>query len=130
MEDTVLEQEQLSSHTLIISQQMNRNIIILYTIFPTHHRVILIVLIIIQIPHFSDSAQTNIPKHNLVNFQTQLPMKVQSTMKIIIINKMKLMSNISTNMVRISCMIYTKIYFIKITKINDLITSVAMFLIF
>ena len=104
MENILSEEEQLSSHTLIISQQMKKNIIILYTTFPTHHRAILIVLIITQIPHFSESVQTNIPIHNLVISQTQLPMKVQSTMKIIIINKMELKSNISTKMVRLSCM--------------------------
>ena len=104
MENIVSEEEQLSSHTLIISPQMKRSTIILYTIFPTHHRVILIVLIITRIPQFSESTQTNIPIHNLVISQTQLQMKVQSTMKIIIINKMELKSNISTKMVRLSCM--------------------------
>ena len=71
MENILSEKEQLSSHTLIISQQMKKNITILYTTFPTHHRVILIVLIIIQIPHFSESVQTNIPIHNLANLETQ-----------------------------------------------------------
>ena len=104
MENILSEEEQLSSRTLIISPQMKRSIIILYTIFPTHRRVILIVRIITPIPQFSESTQTNIPIHNLVISQTQLPMKVQSTMKIIIINKMELKSNISTKMVRLSCM--------------------------
>ena len=128
MENIVSEEDQLSSHTLIINPQMKKSIIILYTIFPTHHRVILIVLIITPIPQFSGSTQTNIPIHNLVISQTQLLMKVQSTMKIIIINKMELKSNISTKMVRLSCMDNLLKTFCK--QFYDLITLIVKFVTF
>ena len=128
MENIVSEEEQLSSHTLIINPQMKKSIIILYTIFPTHHRVILIVLIFTQILQFSESTQTNIPIHNLVISQTQLLMKVQSTMKIIIINKMELKSNISTKMVRLSCMDNLLKTFCK--QFYDLITLIVKFVTF